>query len=171
MQMLFRGIFLCFIFLCYSQAKAHDYYFGFAEMQYNETNKTLETTLVLSAHDFEQILFKEKIIEKELEFLIGDKEFIKKLEQIVLSYFKVKSGNIQYKFELIGYEVFNTGLINIYLQAENVTLSDKLLIQFDALMNEFPEQQNKLTFIYRSHKSTAVFLPNQRTTELILENN
>src|SRR5690606_19242044 len=29
-------------------ASAHNYYFGFAEMQYNATNQTLETTVVLS---------------------------------------------------------------------------------------------------------------------------
>jgi hypothetical protein len=169
MQMLFRGLLICFIFLCFSQAKAHDYYFGFAEMQYNETNKTLETTLVLSAHDFEEILFKEKIIDKELEFLVGNKAFIQQLEKIVLNHFTVQSGNIQFKFDLIGYEVFNTGLINLYLQAENVKLGHNLLIKFDSLMDEFPEQQNKLTFIYGTQKATAVFLPHLRTTELILE--
>lgn len=151
------------------QLHAHNYYFGFAEMQYNATTQTLETTLVLSAHDLEDVLKSKKIIARELEFLEKDSLTIATLENFVNSEFIVSSGAIRAHFSLLGFEVIKNGLVQIYLLSSPLVLGKSIDISFSILMNEFPEQQNKLTFIHNKQKRTAVFLPHKRTDSIILE--
>lgn len=151
------------------QLHAHNYYFGFAEMQYNATNQTLETTLVLSAHDLEDVLKSKKLIARELEFLEKDSLTIATLETFVNSEFIVSSGANRAHFSLLGFEVLKNGLVQIYLLSAPFVLQKSIDISFSILMSEFPEQQNKLTFIHNSQKRTAVFLPHKRTDSIILE--
>jgi hypothetical protein len=151
------------------QLHAHNYYFGFAEMQYNATNQTLEATLVLSAHDLEDVLKSKKIIARELEFLEKDSLIIANLEIFVNSEFIVSTGSTRARFSLLGFEVLKNGLVQIYLLSDPLILGKSIDVSFSILMNEFPEQQNKLTFINNKQKRTAVFLPHKRTDSIILE--
>ncbi len=150
---------------------AHDYYFGFAEMSYNETNKTLETTIILAEHDFENILLKAQKIKKSLEYLEKDSLTIRIVEQEILKNFSVSNAkdSIPFQFESIGFQVMPNGLIQIYLLAKNVEPFSTLNITFACLMEEFPAQQNKMTFIKKRKKYTAVFLPNRPTAILKID--
>jgi hypothetical protein len=165
-----------FIFLFLSSfllsfgAWSHNYYFGFAEMQYNEINHTLETTIVLSAHDLEDVLMKSKSIDKSLEFLLNDSIANLGVEKFILNSFQVEFDNQKADFHLVGFEISATGMIQIYLLAENVTLIEKLNITFSSMMDVFEAQQNKLTFIQNNNKQTAVFLQNQKSTVIQLKN-
>jgi hypothetical protein len=165
-----------FIFLFLSSfllsfgAWSHNYYFGFAEMQYNEINHTLETTIVLSAHDLEDVLMKSKSIDKSLEFLLNDSIANLEVEKFILNSFQVEFDNQKADFHLVGFEISATGMIQIYLLAENVTLIEKLNITFSSMMDVFEAQQNKLTFIQNNNKQTAVFLQNQKSTVIQLKN-
>ncbi len=163
------AVILFFSVLIGSFASAHNYYFGFAEMQYNEVNQTLETTVVLSAHDFEEVLLKNGKISKSLEYLTNDSTSIAVITQEVLKDFNVKIREKSIHFESLGFEVTRNGMINIYLIAENVVPDKELLISFTCLMDVFPEQQNKLTFIHHSIKYTAVFLPHQKSAVIHLQ--
>lgn len=156
-------------FIISSFASAHNYYFGFAEMQYNETNQTLETTVVLSAHDLEEILINNKTISKSLEYLNTDPSAIKAVSDQILKGFEVVINNKKILFESLGFEVTRNGMINIYLLAKNVMIDKELNITFSCLMDYFPEQQNKMTFIRNSKKYTAVFLPHQKSAVINIE--
>lgn len=151
-------------------ASAHNYYFGFAEMQYNATNRTLETTVVLSAHDFEDVLLKKGLISKSLEYLAEDSTAKAVVAQEVLKDFNVKIKGKSVRFQSLGFEVTRNGLINIYLIAEDISLDKALDITFTCLMENFPEQQNKMTFIHQAQKYTAVFLPHQRSAVIEIRN-
>lgn len=150
-------------------AAAHNYYFGFAEMQYNEVNHTLETTVVLSAHDFEDVLLKKGLISKSLEYLTADSAAIAAVAKEVLQGFELKIGGKSVRFESLGFEVTRNGMINVYLLAENIALSKEFQLSFTCLMDVFPEQQNKMTFIYQSQKYTAVFLQHQKSAVIQLQ--
>lgn len=156
------AVILFFLFLA-GNASAHNYFFGFAEMQYNAVNHTLETTVVLSAHDLENVLLQKGSISKSLEYLTADSTAIAAVEKEVIANFSVKTGGKTAIFKSIGFEITRNGMINIYLLAENITLGKELEISFTCLMESFPEQQNKITFIRDSQKYTAVFLPHQRS--------
>jgi hypothetical protein len=157
-------------FLLSISAWSHSYYFGFAEMQYNEINHTLETTIVLSAHDLEDVLMKSNAIDKSLEFLINDSLANLEIEKFVLKSFQVEFDEQKADFHLLGYEISATGMIQIYLLAENVFITEKLKITFSTMMDVFESQQNKLTFIQNNHKQTAVFLQNQKSSLIYLKN-
>jgi hypothetical protein len=112
-------------FLTSVSAWSHSYYFGFAEIQYNEINHTLETTIVLSAHDLEDVLMKSQAIDKSLEFLISDSLANLEIEKFILNSFELAFDNQKADFHLLGYEISKTGMIQIYLLAENVFLTKK----------------------------------------------
>lgn len=166
-------IFLLSLVFCSSSllGLSHDYYFGFAEMSYNETNKTLETTIILSEHDFENILLKAQKIKKSLEYLEKDSLTIKIVEQEILKNFSVSDAkdSIPFRFESIGFQVMSTGLIQIYLVAHHVEPFSALNIKFACLMEQFPDQQNKMTFIKKRKKFTVVFLPNRPSSILKID--
>ena len=155
-------------FLLSVSAWSHSYYFGFAEIQYNEINHTLETTIVLSAHDLEDVLMKSKGIEKSLEFLINDSLANLEIEKFILNSFELAFDNQKADFHLLGYEISKTGMIQIYLLAENVVLKEKIDITFSTMMDVYEAQQNKLTFIQNNKKQTLVFLQNQKSSVIHL---
>jgi hypothetical protein len=165
-----------FIFLFLSSfllsvgAWSHNYYFGFAEMQYNEINHTLETTIVLSAHDLEDVLIKSKSIDKSLEYLTEDTLAQIAVEKFILNSFQVEFDNQKADFHLLGFDISPNGMIQIYLLAENVTLKNQLNITFSSMMDVFEAQQNKLTFIHKNSKQTSVFLQNQKSSVIQLKN-
>lgn len=157
-------------FLLSFGAWSHNYYFGFAEMQYNEINHTLETTIVLSAHDLEDVLIKSKSIDKSLEYLSEDTLAQIAIEKFILNSFQVEFDNLNANFQLLGFEISPNGMIQIYLLAENITLNDQINITFSSMMDVFEAQQNKLTFIQNNKKQTAVFLQNQKSSVIHLKN-
>lgn len=157
------------LFASVNTASAHNYYFGFAEMQYNETNQTLETTVVLSAHDLEDILLKNGSITTSLEYLTSDASAIAAVAKEVLKGFELKIGNKSIAFECLGFDITKNGMINVYLLGKDITLGKELNITFACLMDVFPEQQNKITFIKDSKKYTAVFLPHQKSAVISIQ--
>ena len=155
-------------FLLSVSAWSHSYYFGFAEIQYNEINHSLETTIVLSAHDLEDVLMKSQAIDKSLEFLINDSLANLEIEKFILNSFELAFDNQKADFHLLGYEISKTGMIQIYLLAENVRLKEKIDITFSTMMDVYEAQQNKLTFIQNNKKQTMVFLQNQKSSVIHL---
>jgi hypothetical protein len=155
-------------FLLSVSAWSHSYYFGFAEIQYNEINHTLETTIVLSAHDLEDVLMKSQAIDKSLEFLISDSLANLEIEKFILNSFELAFDNQKADFHLLGYEISKTGMIQIYLLAENIVLKEKINVTFSTMMDVYEAQQNKLTFIQNNKKQTMVFLQNQKSSVIHL---
>ena len=122
-----RFLFIVLISLTFGfQLHAHNYYFGFAEMQYNATNQTLEATLVLSAHDLEDVLKSKKIIARELEFLEKDSLTIANLEIFVNSEFIVSTGSTRARFSLLGFEVLKNGFTDVELNSLKADYVEKM---------------------------------------------
>jgi hypothetical protein len=53
--------------------------------------------------------------------------------------------------------VNNNGLTDFFFQSEVIEISNEMTVRFDLLMNQYKEQQNKLTFIYNLKKHTYPF--------------
>ena len=129
----------------------------------------METTIVLSAHDLEDVLLKKKLISKSLEYLEKDSRIIETVTQEILKEFSVALDGKKLNFESFGFEITRTGLINIYLLAKDVPPGKELNITFTCLMEVFPEQQNKLTYIKGTDKLTAVFIPGKNSAVLQIQ--
>lgn len=148
---------------------SHEYYFSFAEMEYNSENKTLELTLIVSTHDVEHWLQSKGVKLKELEDHTEDSNIQKEFETKLLSGYSISYDTDKIPFKLIGYEVLESGLTHFYFQSEKVEFKNQFTIKFDLLMDDFPEQQNKLTFIYKGKKQTFPFLQTTREQTIKLE--
>jgi hypothetical protein len=59
------------------------------------------------------------------------------------------------------------GTTNVYLSCP-LNGNSPTGVFFDLLMDFYPQQQNKMTFIHRESKSSYVFLPYSRKQEIIL---
>jgi hypothetical protein len=150
-------------------ANAHEYYFAFGEVEYNESTRKLEITLEVSAHDLEFDMKRSGIIlDKHIENQTQNSAFKKQLESHLLNGFGISVNNSTVALKMVGFDVLPTGLLYVYLESESLELTKSIGFKFDLLMESFPNQQNKITFIRNTHKQTAVFLPTKRTEVITL---
>ena len=140
----------------------HESFFAFAEMEYNESSKCFELTLTVSTHDVEHWLQDKGLKVSELEEHYADSALNRQLESTLLKGFSISSLTFASVFQIAGYEVLNTGVTEFYFKAIPNEISFPFTVKFDLLMDSFPEQQNKLTFIYRGKKQTYSFLTIQK---------
>ena len=155
--------------LLFSNAWSHDFYFSFAEMEYNVITKKVEMTLTVTTHDLERSLEADG---REIDNIASLSEDESKLiESYLNKHFLLSSEGLQSRFRFIGHEVFLDGTSNFYFESEEIDLSGDVVILFDVLMESFPEQQNKLTFYYEDRTLTAAFTQLNKTQTLHLENN
>lgn len=158
-------VFISFSIISY----AHEYYFAFAEMEYNKTSSRFELTLIVSTHDIEHWLQDKGIKVKELEDHYTDSTLQKEFGIQLLNGYSVSMNNLNIPFQITGFEVKENGLSEFYFASNTLQLSSPLLVKFDLLMDKFSEQQNKLTFINNNQKSTYPFLTAKREQLIKLE--
>ena len=148
-------------------ANAHEYYFAFGEVEYNASTKKLEITLEMSAHDVEFDMKRSGIeLDKHIEDQVKNPAFKKRLETYLAQGFKISNGDLALSLTLIGFDVSPNGMLYAYMESAPLELETKLTFCFNLLMEAFPNQQNKITFIRNNEKQTAVFLP-AKPTEVI----
>lgn len=160
-------VFIIVLFFC-QVSLAHEYFFSFAEMEYNAQTKQFELSIQASTHDVELVLKKLNLPVKELELQTRDSIVKKGLESWLNSGFQIQSGENSIPFKLIGFEILPNGLLYAYLESEPQELISPLHVKYDLLMADFPEQQNKITFTAYHKKQTAVFLPAKPEDQIII---
>jgi hypothetical protein len=143
-------------------ANAHSYFFAFAEMEYNSSNRKYEVAIEASAHDVEDVLNAVGIPIKELEDHYHDSIMIQKLEQFILNGFDIQSSNQKVLFQLEAFDVQSSGMVVFYLSSTPMEWLAEFTVRFDWLMDQLPEQQNKLTIKYQHQLTTVAFLPSKR---------
>jgi hypothetical protein len=147
-------------------SSAHDYYFSYSETEYNEISGRFETTIVATAHDVEKALADQgEII---LEELTEESPDYKIIEKYLNQHFSINSKDQNITFDLIGIEVDLNGTARFYLESSTSQPGNSLEFKFDLLMDEFEEQQNKMTFLYRGQSSTVVFLQHKQVQTIEL---
>jgi hypothetical protein len=148
---------------------AHNYYFSFAEVEYNDFCGCFESSITVTTHDFEQVLRKKNLLNKNLETTLNDRQLKQNIESILNKGFQITLQNKNVEFLLEGHEISLNGLTTFYLSSKPIDLFDEIIFQYNLLMNEFPDEQNKLTFIFRGEKTTLNFIVNQFTHSIKLE--
>ncbi len=156
------------MFTPFIQIKAHEYYFAFAEVEFNEKSEKIEATLTLSTHDFEASLQKRNLIKNTIETAFLDSVEFLKIERELNNSFRFtsedKSQEIKWisSFKIEGFQKLLNGNLEIYLSCDIPYSISLLTVQFNLMMDYFPDQQNKITFIRKRKKSTLNFtLANQ----------
>ncbi len=152
-----------------SLAFSHDFYFSFAELEYNDISQRFESTVSVSSHDLERIFYEKGWSIDDLENESNNANF-EAISQWVLNQYTLTIGEQQVDLIIIGCEIELTGLIYFYIESKPIEIGDLISVKFNLLMDEFPEQQNKLTFYYRDQTITKSFLQNAFVQEIKLEN-
>ncbi|MFZ9028686.1 MAG: DUF6702 family protein [Crocinitomicaceae bacterium] len=155
--------------------RAHEYYFAFAEVEYNVEAQRFEGTIIFTTHDLEKA-----IKEEHPEFPIMDTMSVrnprfahvgKRIEEGF--YIQVNGQREKIKLEFLGIENFLTGTTNIYFQSERIESISDIKFGFKLLMNDYEGQQNKIEFKYGELKKTLYFInqENEQTLNLIKNQN
>lgn len=162
-----------FIIFCAFQTVvySHDYFFAFAEIEYNDVTQKLESTIVISSHDLEIVLNKKELSIDSLSNMNGKSALYRELNSLLSKHFQIRSGDSLAKFNLLGGELLLNGMVNLFMQSEPIEIVQEIDIFFDLLMYEFPEQQNKLTFYHRDKTYTATFMQATKTNEIRFDYN
>lgn len=169
-----KNILFIYILFISSFSFAHKYYFAFAEVEYNEMNKTLETTIIASAHDVEFVLKENDVISKSLDQAKKNKKEYYAINDFLNKNFCVHAADSlslialdsalppQLEFVMDGFEVLLNGDVQFYLSAKIQNPVNQFYVKFDFLMDKFTDQQNKLTFRYRDKNITYNFFNTTR---------
>lgn len=147
---------------------AHEFYFAYAELTYNELQQRFEGTIIFTTHDLERTLEPKGTLIGKFEKLDETSAELKLIESYINAHFQINYGcaldsnaidaYCQSKFTLEGIVTQLNGTIECYISSSAGALYNPVQFKFDALMEQFPSQQNKLTFTYRNQKETLSFL-------------
>ena len=158
---------MVFAFGAYSFA--HEFYFAYAEIAYNELNARFEGTIIFTTHDLERTLEPKGTLIGKFEKLDEGSEELRLIENYINQHFQIIYGCAldsnavdalcMSKFTLEGLATQLNGTIECYISSSVAALYNPVQFKFDALMEQFAAQQNKLTFTYRNQKETLSFLP------------
>lgn len=147
---------------------AHEYYFAYAELSYNELQNRFEGTIIFTTHDLERAIEPKGSLIGKFEKLDETSAELKVIENYINQHFQITYGCAldsnaadiicMSQFTLEGIVTQLNGTIECYISSSVAGLYNPVLFKFDALMERYPNQQNKLTFIYRDQKETLSFL-------------
>lgn len=156
------------LFALHSPSFGHKYYFGFAEVEYDYFSQRFEATLTVTAHDLELAVTKNGTPTGDLEALDSLQTII--LENYINANFKINSNDLKCVFKLIGHDTELNGKINFYLESTEITITDTIEVEFDILMDNYQEQQNKITLYYQEQSYTLAFTRGNKKQTIQLVN-
>ena len=125
---------------------------------------------MISTHDLERTANEMSYNLGNLNDVKRDSPEFKELEKLLSEHFSMKCGTDICEFNLIGHEVLLNGITNFYFESNKIDSAQDIEIKFDLLMDQYESQQNKITFYHRGQSYTRMFLNNERTQQIKLEN-
>jgi len=159
-----------FLFIiCNSFASmAHEYFFSFAEMEYNDVTRKFEITITATTHDIEK-LYEKRMNEKvDLSLYEKNSKTTGLIAEYFSNHFQLKTEKATCVLHLIGYESSLNGITNFYFESDPIDITPTLILKNDVLMDEYAQQQNKITLYYRSKSYTTDFLRNDHVKTITL---
>lgn len=146
---------------------AHEFYFAYAEFEWNDFSETFQGTVIFTGHDLESVL--------DINLTSTENNLISDEDQEVLMQYMNEHLTLgeDNQLNFVGSESKLTGEFYLYLETSPFKqLSETpLLISFTLLMDQFPDQQNKLTLTYHEYKHYLVFIKGtgSETQKVILD--
>lgn len=163
-----------FVFICLLapfKTLAHQFFFAFAEIEYNEMDQKFEGSIVATAHDLEFALMKSHGLQTKLEKLTSTSSEVHIIEDYLNQCLSFRYGCsldsnsvdafCSAKWSIESFQILKNGTIELYFSSLAKQVYTMIQADFRFLTDAFPEQQNKLTFIYREHRSTMNFTKTQ----------
>ena len=151
-------------------SSAHEFFFRFAEMEYNAITERFEMTLIVTTHDLERAMEDQ---EQKIDNVVSLTESeISNLEAYINQHFVVTCTSVTSHFNYKGNEVYLDGTTQFYFESDPIAVQrqDGIDVYYDLLMERFPDQQNKLTFYFEDRTYTGAFTPMSKKQTIYLEN-
>lgn len=171
---MFKPALFLFVFTCLlapSKTWAHQFFFAFAEIEYNEMDQKFEGSIVATAHDLEFALMQSHGLQTKLEKLTPTSPEVKIIEAYLnkcLSFrydCSLDSNEVDAfcsaQWSIESFQILKNGTIELYFSSPAKQVYTMIQVDFRFLTDAFPDQQNKLTFIYREHRTTLNFTKTQ----------
>lgn len=146
------------ILLGFSLMSLHEYYMGFAELQYNSENEKFEASVTVIGHDFERYLEEKGITIPPLESCVDQAIHLQKIENEVKKGFEIYVNEEALQLDLLGMQVNNRDEATFFFTSRQLEKPAEIMVRFDLMMNYFLKQQNKLTVFSGGEKSFFAFL-------------
>lgn len=164
LRLILASIFFSFSF----QMSAHEFYFSFAEMQYNEKTKQFEVSLEVTGHDLEDYLKEKGIMIPRLEECVGKPIYLSMIEQEISKGFQILINDTPLLLNLVGIKVNDNDQVVLFITSRKMEKPKAIDVKYDLLMDYYPLQQNKLTLFKPEGKQFVTFLNtrSKRTIEL-----
>ena len=173
MKWYIRLLFISSCLLASSASWGHQYFFAFAEIEYNEMGQKFEGSVVATAHDFELTLMNSHGLQTKLEKIELNSSDVKIMEDYLNKFLTLRYGcsldssdidaYCSADWNIESFQIMKNGTIELYFSAPAKHVYTLIQMDFRFLMDAFPEQQNKLTFIYREDRKTQSFTKTQAT--------
>lgn len=148
---------------------SHEYYFSFAEMEYNDISRKFEITISVSTHDLEKVYEKKSKVKLNLNEYNESSKTLELMIAYFKQHFELKTEQATCRLNLIGFESSLNGVTNFYFESDEIDMTTTLTLKNDILMDEFPNQQNKITLYYQSKSYTNDFLSHERIKTITLD--
>ena len=161
-----RAVILISMCLSLSFANAHQYFFSFAEVEYNDVTEKFEATITATTHDLERSMSDELSTAIVLD---DSDEHYMAIEHYLNGHFRIETGTVKGKFTVVGHEISLNGTVNFYLESAPIKMGKIIRFTFDLLMDNYPDQQNKITFYHRGRSYTRPFHEADRSQTINLE--
>lgn len=154
-------LFTCLLLVSSSFARAHEFYFSYAEIEWNDFEERFEGTVIFTQHDLERALSIDLSGEK-----LGSSD-----STVLMNYLNAHLTINECKWNFVGHESKLTGEFYLYIVSEKKALQSSAVLKtrYDLLMDIFPEQQNKLEVTIRGKKHHAVYMTHDRSESIELE--
>jgi hypothetical protein len=166
-------LFISTCLLVTSVSWGHQYFFAFAEIEYNEMGQKFEGSVVATAHDLELSLMNSYGLQTKLEKLTPQSSEVKIIESYLNKFLTLRYGcslnsnavdaYCSADWNIESFQIMKNGTIELYFSAPAKHVYTLIQVDFRFLMDAFPDQQNKLTFIYREDRETQSFTKTQAT--------
>jgi len=147
---------LAFSLLINLSVFAHEFFFAYAEFEWNDFTETFQGTVIFTGHDLETALNVQLMSEDSQIFTDDDRT---KLMDYINKHISLGENT---SLIYVGSESKLTGEFYLYLETTPFKLNSEasIAVRFSLLMSEYPDQQNKMTLTYHGHKYYLVFLKN-----------
>lgn len=165
LKLLFNTLFSIGLF---GAASAHEFYFAYAELNYNELSQRFEGTIIFTTHDLERAIEPKGSLIGKFEKLDETSAELQLIEHYINQHFILTYGCAldsnavdavcSTHFILEGIVTQLNGTVECFISASANPIYSPISIHFDALMERFANQQNKCTFSFRNQKETLNFL-------------
>lgn len=163
MKILTSSIFILFLSL---NVFGHDYYFSFAEIEYDAEHSCLLMSIKVATHDLEYYYQKKTGETKSIEKAFAVDSCTKKITKFLQEGLSINQSSVPVVMTLEGKTTGKDGFTYFYYKSDKIDPKIGLTVKYDLFMDIFTEQQNKVNFIVNHQNRSYEFLLFHREHEI-----